>query len=313
MKKLLLVSLFSFFCVPGSHADLVRRFQIELTRVNERTARLNAEDSEFLNQYQFVLVDGILGDFVQDLYTQAVPQLRSEAGLKQISVIRPSTFNSMTQNADQLALEFSRAKKPLIVLAHSRGAAETFLALLKHPELITSGKVARAVLVQGAYSGSPLAEFVQAQLAQLCPNQPISLLRESCEIAGYFKASIHTLVPHSTDQLMRSAAAKLTADERSAFMERVRFVRAQSELTSTRFALMPGAAYFKVYYSDQGPNDGVLFTEKMHVPGLGVDWGVLPADHFGLLGGAESDHSKQFIRATLRELLSEMSWSQESR
>jgi len=244
----------------------------------------------------WILIDGILGEFSGSLYQHVLPVLRDEAGVADLEVIRPSSFESMDANADRLAellqANFQLWKKPLVILAHSRGAAETHLALLRHPDLIDSGAIDSVVLVQGAFHGSPLASFVEDRVGG---------------ILGPFQKSVRTLAPDEATRLHLEARRKLSREQRTRIASKVFFVRGRAKDAAVRAALRAGGLYLDLFH---GENDGVLLTAHQKVPGLGRDLGILDADHFELLGStAQATASERaeaapraFIRALLRVL-----------
>jgi pimeloyl-ACP methyl ester carboxylesterase len=256
-------------------------------------APVTLSDSSRVSSTGWVLIDGILGEFSGSLYQHVLPVLRDEAGVMDVEVIRPSSYESMDANADRLAeslrKNFQRGKRPLVILAHSRGAAETHLALLRHPDLIESGVIDSAVLVQGAFHGSPLASFVEDRVGG---------------ILGPFRDSVRTLTPDEATRLHLDARRKLSREQRMRIASKVFFVRGRAQGSTVRAALRSGGLYLDLFH---GENDGVLLTTQQKVAGLGRDLGILDADHFELLGSTtkatDSEPAEAAPRAFTRALL----------
>ena len=147
-----------------------------------------------MDSQRWVLIDGILGDFSQTLYAQMKMVLRDEVGIQSVDILRPSSVNTILENADLLARELNFIAKKhgqrLVLVAHSRGAVEVFLALLKHPNLLSQDIVAKVVLVQGAFDGSPLADFVVNNVGGICGQESSS---DFCDLIKQFLPSAASL------------------------------------------------------------------------------------------------------------------------
>src|SRR5437879_1617033 len=90
------------------------------------------------------------------------------------SYFGPSSELSVPENAEiihkLLIKTAKKEKKPLIVFAHSKAAAETYYAILTHPELILNNTVWQMLSVQGAIWGSPLCDDPPGLLLNLFMN-----------------------------------------------------------------------------------------------------------------------------------------------
>jgi len=56
--------------------------------------------------------------------------------------------------------EFTSPERKLIVIGHSKGAVESLLVAMKYNRELKD-KVSSWVLIQGAFGGSPLSDYIQ--------------------------------------------------------------------------------------------------------------------------------------------------------
>jgi len=93
----------------------------------------------------------------------------------------------VADNADILYSEFikiyNETQKPLVIIAHSKGAAEAILALLKYPELVRGKIVELLISINGALGGSYIASIV---------NGDDSILGENIITKKYFPGIFFT-------------------------------------------------------------------------------------------------------------------------
>lgn len=290
----------------NSHALLEDKFQNEKDLFKKfKISSWTPEEKELLNSYSYLFIDGILGDLTQDLYKNLIPYLESELPSTSVRVLRPSSFNNMEANAKWISLELkSKKEKPLIVVAHSRGAAELYLALLKDPSLFEQASIHKIIFVQGAFSGSPLAEWVTTLLQKTCPTKSPSQTSEVCSFAKLFEQSAQSLNPYTAIEIRSRYQKNLKDTAKLHFQNNVYFVRSQSSSKTTTMPLKASHAYLKRYYNGFY-NDGILLTSHQRIKGMGQDLGILEADHLSLLGSNKDspEESILFFRALMAQLL----------
>jgi pimeloyl-ACP methyl ester carboxylesterase len=296
------------FIAFTASATLPTRYEAEmsLTEIRGQNVRdLRPVERMALEGFDFVLVDGILGDLTQSLYAEVEVFLKAQLPGAQIQIIRPSSFLGLEDNAKALAWQLRPGKRPRIMLAHSRGAAEVFLALLKNPELLSEQNLARVVLVQGAFSGSPVADWTADLVDRGCHRTVNSKIVTSvCDFVDLFAPSLNGLRSNDARTLRTGLQRALGAETKALFQERVSFVRSRVSLGKAPMSLKPSALYLGHYYS-AFDNDGILLTMQQRVPGFGQDLGILEADHLRLLGTSRKGKkdSSVFIRSLLAELV----------
>ncbi|MBK9295011.1 MAG: hypothetical protein IPM57_11335 [Oligoflexia bacterium] len=106
-----------------------------------------------------MLVAGFSNELAPSYLTVWDQTLRLE-GLN-VSVIRPHSSKSVSQNVDYLKTQFKKIskkhKKRLVVVGHSKGGLESVATLLKHPEL-AENVIEKVVAVQSPLCGCELGE-----------------------------------------------------------------------------------------------------------------------------------------------------------
>jgi len=250
-----------------------------------------------------LLVDGILGDVVQSTFNGMQDQW-IKTGRGQARILRPSSFASWDENAEEIASELSAELEQssehdnhphpgVVLMAHSRGAAELLLTLLKNPTLLKHPALKKVILIQGAFYGSPLADWV---------NNKASSWPIGDELLTPLKPALLSLTQPEARARMARATGECPEDMRPLFMQKVAFVRASQTLEKTRTMLMPGSLYLKLFFGAE--TDGILLTEEQIVPGFGQDWGVLQGDHFTWVEtGARSAQLLQRVVTALQTAL----------
>lgn len=217
-----------------------------------------------------ILVDGILGDFVQSTFNGIHDQW-NRSGQGNAFLIRPSSFESWETNSDKVLKEIrdqlaSQPEETFIVMAHSRGAAELMLGLLRQPGILRERQIEKVVLVQGAFWGSPLADWVAENVDS------------KVDVLASFRPALKSLTTLEAQTRMSRAMRQCPEDAKPLFMEKVAFIRARQSFGKTRAALKAGHLYLNIYVGRE--TDGVLLTDRQFVTGFGQDWGVLEGDHF---------------------------------
>jgi pimeloyl-ACP methyl ester carboxylesterase len=244
-----------------------------------------------IERYSYVFIDGMMGDFSNSLYSSIETYIQNVTrNGTDVTIIRPSSFATLAENAEALNMKLKRlgGPRPYILIAHSRGAAELFIALLKYPELFYNLNIARVILVQGAFSGSPVAEMTQEYLNKFCHSNSPKWMDEPCAFAGVFRESLRGLTPIEARKARMELQKNISPSDHQLFKERVFFVRSKTTLKKARFALKPSALFLNHYYY-AFDNDGLLITIQQKVPGFGTDLGVYDADHMDLLSRSKSN------------------------
>jgi hypothetical protein len=328
MKNAMVVLAGSFLFLVSqlSHADLKSRFQEELLSTGSVACPSKVCPSQkLLESYQYILIDGFLSENTQKNFLPAVKVFQTQWNISDFTVLRPSSYKSIPENAEivyntLMNLRATSPHKKAIIIAHSKGATETFLALLHHPELIKEKGVTDFITVDGCIAGTPLADI----WTYFCKDPPKFQLSEMnaemeqqrnyfCEYAKKWDSPLRSMKPNIVKPLIASALAGTSREDLSAYTNHFWTIEGAwpkiSEEWKT-FFIFPHL-YLQYMYGD---NDGVIPTANQRFPeGFGHSMGVFPTDHGGLTNIADTPQKElareAFIRAVFREVLSNQSES----
>lgn len=264
---------------------------------------------EVLKNRQVLFVAGFLSDIHPAggvFYEKNTKELAKQIGIKYSYLSLPS-HKSAIDNANEIYQKtmriFSQNKTPVILFGHSKGGAEVFFTLLKYPELILNGIVDRAVLIQAAIGGTPLAN------------------PESPTMSGlflFFGNGLRSMIPKIADQNVTTELSSfikniryLFATENLGFMEemiqqvskKIFYVRSSSG-NRLKGIFQIAQATAQINLTNLGPNDGILLVEDQKCSYFGTDIGVLESDHFNLALNQNGETKKllAFTRAILGEI-----------
>jgi len=269
--------------------------------------QVTAQVQEEISSHHLVLVSGVMNEFaslVSSYFTDGIRAVES-LGMDHTSVDPPSSIE-VSRNADRLyskimgrRLAFwssdrlgiyrEHGSKPLVLMGHSKGGAETLLMILRHPELILEGIVDRVVILQGAIGGSPLAE-----------PQNQSFLSQA--VASFFQPGFGSLEPQRMQSLFQ---ASLERSLESGLWGASRRMRVESEILlnqikdrifyvladKTDGRIGPGISLVLSVVGQNldhlGPNDGLVLLKDQVLKSrsaplaLGRVLARLPVDHLG--------------------------------
>lgn len=183
--------------------------------------------------------------------------------------------------------EYQKVKKPLIIVAHSKGAAEIYSVLQKYPELIFNNVVSVAILIQGAIGGTPFAHFHNCGFAirsfhYLWGEGFQSLAPEQRHIdnESLFKTFEDGFQNTTNIQPLNLNTPII---DRKNFSNRIIFSPSYEEPAGFCF----GIKIFRWFcYADnclKGKNDGFLTLEDQRSDRLGISLDPVRADHSGLV------------------------------
>jgi len=219
-----------------------------------------------LKDKQLVFITGVLSEITPLYFYDVRDVLRHEYGIYDSVIVRPKSFLSITDNSEILYKKFleiqSTAGKPLIILAHSKGAAETVLALLHHPDLIKNGIIEKVYALQGALNGSYIADLINGK----------GKWKFWAQLLAVRMPGLVNLGTENARAVMGEAIAAAAPEDKEALRERLFYIRSVEAPWQTVFYMIGTNRYLTRKY---GENDGVLLEEDQLLPGLGTDLGVM--------------------------------------
>jgi triacylglycerol esterase/lipase EstA (alpha/beta hydrolase family) len=125
-----------------------------------------------LKNYKIILIQGIMGNYVSMMnaiimkyfgqynYFQDQQATLKEWGLD-YQKVNLDTEDGVAKNSKEIAKVISNSNKPVLILAHSKGALDALYAMVTYPDLVD--RVAGMIAIQPTYMGTPVADFITGQ------------------------------------------------------------------------------------------------------------------------------------------------------
>lgn len=198
-------------------------------------------------------------------------------------------------------------KKKLIVVGHSKGGAELLYAILRYPDLITKNIVDSVILIQPSVGGSLLAENTCGWCFDLIstvskPNlttiSPKITKQNFDKVFGLFNKAVLELTGNSNQNLAKDLEKQIS--------DRIFYVRSQQSRDKLSIGIETALAFCNTSLDEHGPNDGLLLVKDQIDKRIGIDLGILKADHIDLTVSTVSNISsldrKAFTRAMFKTI-----------
>lgn len=270
---------------------------------------LNLRDNpDLLKGTHVLFVAGIMNELASLISSYYRDNMESAQALgANVSYFGPASQNAIPENADILykkiiSLSYQTQKK-LIVVGHSKGGAELFYAILKHPDLFSRDIVDKVILIQPALGGSPLAASACGWCIDLLstitkPNLEALTIEKSknnFDIAfGFFNNALKKISRSDNPEDMNLL--------KSAISNRIFYVRSEQEYNNLSFGVKIVLGICRNNLNEHGKNDGLLLVDAQMDPRIGIDLGILKADHIGLTVSTVSNITRKDRQAFTRAL-----------
>lgn len=295
-------------------------FRTWFEQQSEHPSALPAAARDLARAHHFVFVAGFLNEGAQPAYFNQNRNALLDAGVKPeaIDILFPKSGNSVEENVTFLLKKLPElaAKGPqkLVLIAHSKGAVETLAFVLAAPVFVRD-HVQAVFLVQGAFGGSAIADYIKGTGHPLDERMP-ALQRVEFALAAKGGKLLDARIERGFQSLTRREATALWArllppSSGSAsrlakgLADRIFFVRTRRAPEKVCPLLVITARYLDTYY---GPNDGLVILSDQWVTGTGRVIADLDVDHSGLtMAGPISDRPEPARRAFTYALLMQMS------
>jgi pimeloyl-ACP methyl ester carboxylesterase len=295
-------------------ADFQQRVLEEITAGHAYPcASANCPTPAQISQYQFIFIEGFLARPNGRNFVPLETVIKDQFNDNDYMRLLPSSANSISTNVPIIynQIQAFRAKSPqkkAILVAHSKGAAETLLIALLHPEIFTNGLISEMVFVDGAFNGTPLT-YLWNDLCHLgrMPEVATEDL-DLCHIIAGWADGVNSMKPTNIKPIIAKAISAVRGEDIALVNKHLWSVQSQfGDLkTEWKSKLLIPWGYLKIF----GDNDGVILTKDENLEktwNLGTNLGVFFADHTSLLGGssvasAESER-EGFARALVREMV----------
>jgi hypothetical protein len=260
---------------------------------------------------QFIFIDGMFGDHFKENFEPAVAVLNTEWHAEN-TVIFPRSLNSMPTNSEILyqevkTLRKNSKKKQAILITHSKGAAETMMMLLQHPDVVSDLGFTQFLQISSPLGGTNIVEFVNT----LCNgsegnHEPCTMLNSDFPSAEGFASEV-------VQPIYTAGLAALTPAEKSALQSKTYYVETQMPDDDFRSPLFTPHLWMEVSHPEDGPNDGAIPTkyELMQEKGFGpeagpvfgTDLGIMMGDHNSLMNKAKTPAELAFRQAFFKVLI----------
>ncbi len=284
-----------------------------------------------LQDRHVVFVGGILNEvanLINNYYDDNRKAIEELGG--SYTSLKPNSKKSIPENAETEYREIlkiyygfnsennERPIKPLILIGHSKGGAETLYTILTHPELILDGVIDRVLLIQPAIGGSPLANqepswclrcvsYVLDILPTL--HRPNLTTLSTQEAARNFDEAFETYQRffQKMAQTQGYEAAQKAKEEVSS---KIFYVRSKIDPDANPSQIGLGTKIVlsacRNHLDTQEDNDGLLLTTAQMDTRIGTDLGIMISDHVGLTVSLVSTLSREdrkaFTRAAIEQI-----------
>jgi len=300
---------------PANALPSLEDYHQELMRQLRRTKkpRPPAEDPA---RFDYLLVGGIVSDYLHHVgyFREFTRELVSEGvPAKQIQTLFPPSHQSVEHNvANALpaawAKLIAKSDRPIVIIAHSKGAVEMVNFLLANPEL--QDRVEAIHCIQGAFGGSELADFLMKEYDQ--PGRPERLWpRTGMRIFRLLDRVLHGRIAGVESLTTARARERVMGWYREhseglkKIVSKVIFTTTYQEPQKMDLRLRVGGNYLESVGALD--NDGAVAEKNQFITGLadrvvsisGIDHS-LPCGN--LIARRHTDTAKALIRAVLRSI-----------
>jgi pimeloyl-ACP methyl ester carboxylesterase len=262
-------------------SDLQQRFNHE-QRLVERGSPASEADLNKVRGLEVLLVNGFMVDRVgKKPFEDFKRALDRDWDLRAVESVQPASSKSISDNADLLVadLESRSSRGPLLIVGHSKGAAEALVAMLKKPELLN--RDIKVVLLQGALRGAKLASLSDSFCSS---NEALGL----CDVLPFTGEGLESLKRANQTALVERLKPK-DGNTRALIQSKV-FTIASFAKNANGMASMFQASH--LYLGREGRNDAVLNTVDGEWTDLATPLGVLEANHVEFTGGEGQNQTR---------------------
>lgn len=261
--------------------------------------------TEQLKNHHVLFVGGVmneLAEYTTGYFTDSRDCVEQELG-GQSSYWGPSSKNSIPENAEilngHILKTYFETQKPLILVGHSKGAAEILYVILEHPELILDGLVERVILIQGSMGGSRIANDPARWLGHAILKQLTEFDTESLSESGAKKVF---------DAAFEQYQAKIDQTAHEQVSGKIFYLRSALELNRHSYfvQLILKLSQYDLEIEECGPSDGFLTTCSQLDSRIGVDLGIVEADHLSLVlswVGLSKKERRALMRAVFKKII----------
>ncbi len=299
-----LISLYSGLAL--SDGNFAKNYRLHLS--NSEMAPIIQKKIVKKFEYVFIagfLNEGLLGYFKDNkkaLLVNGVPK-------KQIHIINPSSNKGLSQNIPLILKKLKEIrnlkKKKLIIIAHSKGAAETLGLAMLHSDFIENN-VHKIYLVQGALKGSGVADYIQGVGPAMSKDAPLKA-RLWFYLAGR--------TARAMDPIINKGITSITHEYAKNYWEDIfNKVGAPSNSLSQKIGYITSYEHPKkmsdvvdctgwYLHTSFGKNDGLVELKDQYFKNFGNLLIVMKADHTDLMTFKPLSNVSKNVRFSLMEAI----------
>lgn len=207
----------------------------------------------------------------------------------------PSSIKSIPENAAVLYEHILKTSEPLILFGHSKGAAEILYMILQHPELISEALVESVILIQALIGGTPLADEPSDWLCY--DIWKYFLLIDLKDFGQYRMMELF-------EAAFKNFEVKTSSEQKKILNQRIFYVRSQQADDNHAYPMHLARKFVRRTSELKEANDGFLPISAQMDARIGIDLGVVQADHaslvLGWIGSLSRLDRKAFTRALFK-------------
>lgn len=235
---------------------------------------------------RYVLVAGFLNETMVGYFKDNISALKGE-GVEADHILVPKVPSKTYVEVNSTSLDSQIRKfpgsEPLVIIAHSKGAVEVLIWALQNSEFVRDN-VRGIFLVQGAFGGSKIADFIEGKGHPIDKEMPkrYSLSLEVMRLEGWHENKVaHDGLVSLTSEASAKLWPALTAQYPQAvgnIDKKIYYILGTESVSKLPLLIRPMGSYLSTYY---GNNDGIVLTQDQFVPGIGKVILSVESDHMG--------------------------------
>ena len=257
--------------------------------------------------FRYVFIGGYQGEMMKGYFNQNTRELRANGiSNKAIHQIQPSSKRTVEENrtdvAEILQELASRGPQRLVIIAHSRGACDAMAFALHEPEFVQE-RVEAIFMIQGAFGGTGLADFVLDQGEPIDGRMGPGHRFMSNTIYKLERTFGHANRVHGLSDMTCQAAQTywrssmtLCASAIPMVSPRIYYVEASAANSRLPMVQRTLRKYLSIHY---GPNDGIVAREDQSIEGIGQIVASVEAGHADLTRQGFASHAGRRSRQAL--------------
>jgi len=279
--------------VPPVQAVPAPHHQDAFLQLVEGQSKPTEAEQAYATQFQYVFVAGILNEIIGGYLVENSRALqRMGVDKSDIHIINPPSDKSVEDNSIWLMGKLKEivlgSSKPVVIIGHSKGCAESLLAAVQNLDF-TKEHVRALVLIQGALLGSPITEDLADSKG--LPEPPGTTNRQWTKIYELTKTSTRT----GLQGMLKRGLGSIRRDESiarwkrieathpgalQALSDRIFYLRTHKDVQDLTLVLKMTGHWLHAHY---GRSDGMMLIDDQRLEGIGRDMLIMSgADHSDL-------------------------------